>query len=184
MKALFIVLLSLVILFFLARCGIMIWGSYRKEQYFNGLLFKILNDCVMAAYLVILYCASLAIYLVGIYGIEESNFTLIIAAIALVAYAVEKVLKHAKNRGQMCIVSNIYDLHAIAKSSDGQGVLSVDGKQIYLVDEDAFAKVLAQTEMQDFNAAQRKKWWSIAMSCGVGILSCILVLVLGLVVSV
>lgn len=182
MKGLFIFLVVVSILFFGAKLGEAIWEASKKENYHNHVIGKYFKDYALVGYIILLYAFSISLYLSGDYGIEESNFTLIILAIATVLFLGEKVYFSVKNRGQLFVQSNFYHLNELAKMQEMQGVLQELGKgEFALVDKQKFDEILQGLP----KCADRKKFNDRLIKevvlDSLSIVLCVVILVLGLV---
>ena len=107
MKGLFIFLVIICMIFFIAKLVLNVLYKLKKDNYYNNLIVKSFNDYTIIAFIVLLYAFSISLYLAGDYNIAESNFTLIILVLATAFFVGEKVYLSVKNRGKMQIESNI-----------------------------------------------------------------------------
>ncbi len=78
MKALFIILVVLSMIFFIVKAVLSVWQRTKKDVYYNNKLIKYLNEYTLIGYIVLVYAFSISLYLADDYTIAECNFTLII----------------------------------------------------------------------------------------------------------
>lgn len=182
MKGLFIFLVIVSMLFFIAKLGLTIFYKLKKQNYYNNIVIKCLNDYTILSYVILLYCLSISLYLADDYTIAECNFTLIVLSLAAILFVGEKVYFHVKNRGYFYIGSNIYDLNELALKQEFGGVLSVASKDNFVLsDKEAFEELLEKEQVCDSKKLFKKNLIKTCISNGLGLVLCITILVLGLV---
>lgn len=182
MKGLFIFLVVISILFFAAKLGEYIWELMKKDKYHNSIVAKYFRDYSLLGYMILLYAFSIGLYLAGDYDIAESNFTLIILAIATVLFVGEKVYFSVKNRGQICISSNFYNLNELVKTEGMEGILASIGRNnIILLNKEKFDELLPTLPEADNKKMFKKRLINECLIDGASIILSIVILVLGLV---
>ena len=182
MKGLFIFLVIICMIFFIAKLVLNVLYKLKKDNYYNNLIVKYFNDYTIIAFIVLLYAFSISLYLAGDYNIAESNFTLIILVLATAFFVGEKVYLSVKNRGKMQIESNIYELKSLAEKSEYSGILSIENKKdIVLCDKEKFEEMLAVEELADFNKMLKNRLYPVIGFNSLWIVLCIVILVVGLV---
>ena len=116
------------------------------------------------------------------YTIAECNFTLIILSIATALFVGEKVYFSVKNRGYLYVESNLYDFNSISELAEFNGVLQKETKSNFLLlDKDKFDENIAVQEKADSAKLFKSRVIKISISCALGVLLCIAILVVGLV---
>lgn len=182
MKGLFIFLVIASLLFFATKLGISIWTMLKKDNYFNNKIEKGFRDYSILGYIVLVYAFSISLYLANDYAMAECNFTLIVLCLATVLFVGEKVYLSFKNRGQIAISSNIYDLKELAKSIEMQGVLTQSGRRdIILLNKEKFDSMLEQLPKCDSKKMFQLRFSNACLIDGLSLLLCIVILVVGLV---
>ena len=182
MKALFIILVVLSMIFFIVKAVLSMWQRTKKDVYYNNKLIKYLNDYTLIGYIVLVYAFSISLYLADDYTIAECNFTLIILSIATALFVGEKVYFSVKNRGYLYVESNLYDFNSISELAEFNGVLQKETKSNFLLlDKDKFDENIALQEKADYAKLFKSRVIKISSSCALGVLLCIAILVVGLV---
>lgn len=182
MKGLFIFLVIASMLFFFAKLGLSIWTLLKKDNYFNNKIEKGLRDYSIIGYIVLVYAFSISLFLADDYTMAECNFTLIVLCIATALFISEKVYLSFKNRGQMTISSNVYDLKELAKLEEMKGVLAQSGRQdILLLDKEKFEVEIETLPKGDSKKMFESRCLKVCLLDGCSALLCIVILVVGLV---
>ena len=182
MKGLFIFLVIICILFFITKLVLNVLYRMKKDNYYNNLIVKCFNDYTIVACIILLYAFSISLYLSGDYGIEESNFTLIILVIASGLFIGKKVYLSIKNRGYFYIQSNIYDLNSLVqKPKFADSLKKCNKNEFVLENKEKFEECLVFEETIDSKKAFKRNIISICVFNGLGIIVSIVILVVGLV---
>ena len=94
----------------------------------------------------------------------------------------EKVYFSVKNRGYLYVESNLYDFNSISELAEFNGVLQKETKSNFLLlDKDKFDENIAVQEKADSAKLFKSRVIKISISCALGVLLCIAILVVGLV---
>lgn len=181
MKALFIILVILSMIFFIVKGVLSVWQSTKKDIYYNNKLIKYLNDYTLVGYIVLVYAFSISLYLADDYTIAECNFTLIILSIATALFVGEKIYFSVKNRDYLYVESNLYDLKSISEMDEFNGVLKKENKTNFLLlDKDKFEENIVLQEKADSAKMFKSRVIKFSISSVLSVLLCIAILVVGL----
>lgn len=185
MEVLFIVLMSIVVIYFVAKLAVSLYFHSSSGIFYKAFVIDIMQYISVLMYIVMAIMLAVCLELMQVYGEMEVKLAALSLSIVGVLYFIDRAVKIGKSRHLVSLYSRKINLKTLAKSDKFMHIMSMSASGVTIKDSNLleFEALLAENGYEGYKLSVNKAFISKMIGLAMPILLSAIILAAGIVLN-